>query len=74
MTLARGDAMDRYWTRFRTTPPMSILVGEDGDLVLIVAMDAAVARGRPMSQAEVLAIAGMKDPGPDPDPRNPRCM
>lgn len=74
MTLALADAVDRYWQRFRETPAMTILAHADDEPTLIAAMDAAIERGRPMTQTEVSVIAGVEDGGTDPDPRNPRCI
>lgn len=74
MSAARHDAIMAHWERFQVDPPMSILVGEAAEPAFVAAVDRAIKRGRPLSQAEVYEIAGVKAPGPDPDPGNPRTI
>lgn len=62
MSVELSDAMGRYWARFRTTPPFTLKMPTDHIPRLIAAMDAAVERGRPMTAAEVVGLAGMTLP------------
>jgi hypothetical protein len=73
MSAARHAAIMEHWARFRVDPPLSILVAPEDEPALIRAVVQAVARGQPLTLAEVLAIARVKDPGPDPNPEWPRC-
>ena len=72
MSTVRHDAIMAHWEAFKVDPPLSMLVPESKARALAEAVERAVERGRPLSKAEVLAIAGVKDAGPDPDPDNPR--
>lgn len=62
MSVALGDAMGRYWAKFRTTPPFTLKLPCDRFPALIEAMDGAVACGRPLSDAEVVGLTGMSLP------------
>jgi DNA-binding phage protein len=70
MSAARYDAMVAYHERFGEHPPLTAAIPETLDPDLIAAMRGAVERGRKLSQAEVLAVAGMTAPrvGPGEPP------
>ncbi|MDB5243981.1 MAG: hypothetical protein JWP57_4607 [Spirosoma sp.] len=62
MTIALGEAMDRYWAKFQSHPPMTMALHSNDYPALIQAMDQAIARGRRMTEAEVFRIGGVEAP------------
>lgn len=55
-------ARQRYSRRFKASPPMTLKLPNDCMPALIEAMDAAVARGRALTDHEVVGLAGMTMP------------